>query len=749
MYSKMKRTAVLLMVFCLTALVLCISSSAESGGGKPAGWRIITDSRYSDSFKLSSEINTDVSSLVVEKTGEGVALLYSRPFEIKSAQKYILSYDIEIDKKDNGNFSVAPVVRDRTLGENMKFDTSLSVDDTKYSGGAVKRAVMFSSDKDTQSADICFEIAGTAVADIKISNIKITEYGKNTLFNAGFEYSDYWEGAVGFEAFPSGEVTGNISIEANGGVSGNALKIEAAAANADSFYTVSNRDGYAINVNPSEKYRITYKVKGLTENVFLRPSLRQLTDERTDTCENTYYYLGTDYDITGITDGWQTVSFEFITAPDAGQLHFWLLAYNGTMLVDDVTVEQIYHINKPIGTTSAGWEFVNNASVAEGVGPEGGNAVLLHTEGEMSNVPEAVNYAEYKYSFVNGREYTLSYRIKGLPISKENFLVYTGLQSQTETDHSQLFNNAAPEKDYYDEWEKIECDFTANGDSPMAGKLQFVFRSWAGTNADVLITDISVIDKLTGENMIKNSSFYSNASGTGWEVTNTYTGNISYYTDSEDNGVAVLTGNGNGIYGAEDDFHITTPIKLMRGETYTFSYKVRGGTPASALYVYLPSVGAEWGTQLVSAWQQNESITEWKEVSVEFTANSESNYLRFMLNKWAEFSYEIKDVSIKDANGKEYLLNGNFNATDESSIIIPEPQELSIYNADFSESFSGIIGDSNENGKVDIKDLIRLKKLLSQSAAGNPASDIDNSGQLEATDLAALRQILIGVSAYI
>ena len=119
------------------------------------------------------------------------------------------------------------------------------------------------------------------------------------------------------------------------------------------------------------------------------------------------------------------------------------------------------------------------------------------------------------------------------------------------------------------------------------------------------------------------------------------------------------------------------------------------------------------------------------------------------MSETAEFSYEIKDVSIKDANGKEYLLNGNFNATDESSIIIPEPQELSIYNVDFSESFSGIIGDSNENGKVDIKDLIRLKKLLSQSAAGNPASDIDNSGQLEATDLAALRQILIGVSAYI
>lgn len=749
MYSKIKKTAVLLIAFCLITAVLCVPSSAEKGVGTPVGWRMVTDSIYADSFKLTTQNSTDTTALIVEKMGAGTAKLYSRPFEVKSEQKYIFSYEIEIDEKDEGDFSVAPVIRDRTLNINLEFDTSLSVDDTKYVGGIIKRAIMFSSGKDTKNADICFEIAGSAVADIKISNMKVIEYGKNTLFNAEFEYSDYWDGVTGFEAFPSGEVTGVFGIETNGGVNGNALRIEARAENTDSFYTVTNKDKYAVNVNPSEKYRITYKAKGLTEDAFLRPSLRQLTEKRTDTCENTYYYLGTNYDITGITDGWQTVSFEFATAPDAGQLHFWLLAYSGTVLVDDITVEQLYHINEPIGTTTEGWEFVNNVSLSEGTGVDGGNAILLHTEGEMSNVPEAVNCAEYKYSFVNGREYNLSYKIKGFPISRENFLVYTGLISQTESDHSQLFNNALPTKDYYAEWETVECDFVANADSPMAGRLQFVFRSWAGTNADVLITDVTITDKLTGENMVRNPSLYSSSSASAWEITDTYTGNINFYADAENNGVAVMLSNGNGKYGVEDDFHITTPIGLRAGESYTFSYKVRGGSPASALYVYLPCEGAEWGTQLVAAWQQKETIDEWKEVSVQFTANSESKYLRFMLDKWSVYSYEIKDISIKDSKGKEYLLNGNFSADDAGSIIIPVPEELPVYNIDFSEVFEGHIGDTNNDGEVNIKDLIRLKKYLAEGVEDLVASDIDNSGQLESTDLAALRKILIGASVYI
>ena len=56
-------------------------------------------------------------------------------------------------------------------------------------------------------------------------------------------------------------------------------------------------------------------------------------------------------------------------------------------------------------------------------------------------------------------------------------------------------------------------------------------------------------------------------------------------------------------------------------------------------------------------------------------------------------------------------------------------------------------GDANVDGRIDIRDLITLKKQLAQSVEITAFynSDVDNSKAVTASDLAVLRQILFGV----
>ena len=55
-------------------------------------------------------------------------------------------------------------------------------------------------------------------------------------------------------------------------------------------------------------------------------------------------------------------------------------------------------------------------------------------------------------------------------------------------------------------------------------------------------------------------------------------------------------------------------------------------------------------------------------------------------------------------------------------------------------------GDANVDGRIDIRDLVTLKKQLARSAEITAFynSDVDNSKAVTASDLAALRQILLG-----
>ena len=58
-------------------------------------------------------------------------------------------------------------------------------------------------------------------------------------------------------------------------------------------------------------------------------------------------------------------------------------------------------------------------------------------------------------------------------------------------------------------------------------------------------------------------------------------------------------------------------------------------------------------------------------------------------------------------------------------------------------------GDVNLDEKVDITDLIRLKKYLADpdtyTVSANPEADVTANGGINADDLGALRKILLGI----
>lgn len=126
--------------------------------------------------------------------------------------------------------------------------------------------------------------------------------------------------------------TGTIS-SVDGGFSGNkAVRITPT----NGEYALFNHDQSPIKVKGSTNYRISYMVKIPSDGVYLKPFIRQLTSKGGDTSENTYY-AKYEYKKTGVCD-WTQVNVDFTTASDARKIHIWLIAGNGEVYIDDLTM---------------------------------------------------------------------------------------------------------------------------------------------------------------------------------------------------------------------------------------------------------------------------------------------------------------------------------------------------------------------------------------------------------------------------
>ena len=111
----------------------------------------------------------------------------------------------------------------------------------------------------------------------------------------------------------------------------------------------------------------------------------------------------------------------------------------------------------------------------------------------------------------------------------------------------------------------------------------------------------------------------------------------------------------------------------------------------------------------------------------------------------ADIEWSVKNASDTGA----VIENGVLTVSNSGEIVITATVKDGVSaGVDFIKDFiltAFELGDVNEDGEVDIRDLIRLKKLA--AAAGdekeNPLADINGDNKFDSVDIAALRKQLI------
>lgn len=80
---------------------------------------------------------------------------------------------------------------------------------------------------------------------------------------------------------------------------------------------------------------------------------------------------------------------------------------------------------------------------------------------------------------------------------------------------------------------------------------------------------------------------------------------------------------------------------------------------------------------------------------------------------------------------------------------LPSQQTVSVKGADISADITMyLVGDVNGDGELDIRDLVRLKKIVSGEAkpAEGTTADLNGDGNVDASDLVILRKMLLGIT---
>ena len=66
------------------------------------------------------------------------------------------------------------------------------------------------------------------------------------------------------------------------------------------------------------------------------------------------------------------------------------------------------------------------------------------------------------------------------------------------------------------------------------------------------------------------------------------------------------------------------------------------------------------------------------------------------------------------------------------------------------EEETALIGDINKDGIIDIRDLVRLKKIVAGlTKGGADVADLDGNGRVESADLIIMRKYLLGIDVNI
>ena len=430
-----------------------------------------------------------------------------------------------------------------------------------------------------------------------------------------------------------------------------------------------------------------------------------------------------------------TVAVRFLIGSTGASFDKDYNAYIGNVSV----TEYIPDAKVPYGGTLAGWLSAN-----------GSPTISLDSEhsqdsdGYSARFDLALNTTEYPFRetnyrfapYVSAGTYTLSYYVMTNTADTGNYIFDVIAYGEND---AELLNmptykteglSAEQRQNLNNQWIQQTAEVTV----PEGTYLErLYFRYWG--DAKIYLDNVRF--EKDGVNYVANGKFCTSASAA---HTNGIDGNFSGVVNGigEDSDRGYLWLAPDGVTGAptNSETHIQSIFlnNLTAGKKYTLSLDVTSSATVCKIDIELQG-------ESIYKKDDIDGRKGWEHITVDFTPSTDRDYIYVYTPgwKWNTECVYIKNFSIKDSDGNEYVKNADFmsrEASDKEYCDTPS----------FNPQTVVLRGDANVDGRIDIRDLVTLKKQLARSAEITAFynSDVDNSKAVTASDLAALRQILLG-----
>lgn len=473
--------------------------------------------------------------------------------------------------------------------------------------------------------------------DASLVELERTDESLNS--NGDFELGENGGMPVGYSGLNVDGGTGSVYKADGMGVTGAAAKIVPEKGT----YALKNADDNPMKVKPSTSYRLTYSVKIPGEGTVLNPFIRQNTASMGDTSENTYYPKY-EYGMTGPCD-WVQINVDFVTAPDAANLYFWLIADGGEVYIDNLSlyeyeVEKEYGVKNPdfervgVNGLPEGWVFSSSvpgiyslSSEAESYDGRGVKVTAISDNVAFCQLQQGENI-EVKPN----TNYQLSYYLK--TTDAELMRQYVTVRQFTESGADTPINTYLTPKIVYGntDWKEIIFEFKTE-ETTAKINLWFIFtlaseaayEGSAGASAFYDKVALKEIEPYTAEDTL---GFDIGAGDTpsGWST-------VSDAPNPSDISFERVDGIENKAFMVKHDSEVSagggitsSSLKVEPSTAYELSYWMKSGGESIYQYAFFHQVTSEgtdaensWLWPSTNFWQYGES--EWKQVKIPFVTS--------------------------------------------------------------------------------------------------------------------------------
>ncbi len=597
---------------------------------------------------------------------------YDGVIDLESSTYYVLTYTM---KALSDSASLVPTIRQmKSPSENSNTRPWYELTNYKVTGtnGEWKTVnCYFQTDSDTAMGNVWLIAEG---GDVIIDNVSLTKLVEDGILpNGHFERADANGGVADWESFAVNGGTGKTELAVGQGLDGsNAAHI---VPDAGSEYSLRIGDNDMFELKSGQEYLLSYYVKCESDDMEFFPTIRQMKNETENSNSRPWYELS-GYKITGTNGEWRRVDAYFTTDTDTTRGAVWLIARNGSALIDDITLTEFVSNDGLVKNPGferidaqgipAGWEgFAANTGTGmveavAGAGVDGSMAAAIRPDLDLDfslrTPDDPMIPVKPKTSYV------LTYMYKGLE-ETSNLRVMVP-QRQSDMLSGTLANpfydlSAYAVSGKTDDYIEVKTYFRTDED---AAYIALWFLAWGG---DVLIDNVSLEER------------------TETDLGNINECNLSFEETENGDAKNWRAVNFDSVSFNKDTYHAGSQSVNLIGSSpkRTLTYTCVKGIPVDERYSYRftvyvksrNSVGAKLSLQAIGADEHgavmqstkgaetilsaDDEYSDWTAVTLKYTpaADVTSVLLQILVSKSVDVDIIVDDVRVVNLNEAEYF----------------------------------------------------------------------------------------------